>query len=296
MTTPAHPASLEAVSTEVPVSPTRQVTVNPNDPWPSTYRGSRYSIVNSPRHGPVIRWSHRGEIQAMRSVPDGLHDALDRVGKRDGYGSFRVTANGEVISKIAAHNYDQLGKAEVSSGYIPVYLGKMGGDFDFSDFSNDPPSLPTASDIRVWSGLSFNHGESWSVCMDDVLRWKWQDYQFESLFDHDELVEKYKQLRPEGGLLYVNEHGHVWGNVNRRTVPSDKEGEVLEAYQSWHDSADRAAERLVTRRVERMKSDDAPDGLLPVYLGHLSQFDGGVVPKPIVSDMGYFTDAAGEHD
>ena len=132
--------------------------------------------------------------------------------------------------------------------------------------------------------------------MDDALRWKWQDYQFESLFDHDELVEKYKQLRPEGGLLYVNEHGHVWGNVNRRTVPSDKEREVLEAYQSWHDSADRAAERLVTRRVERMKSDDAPDGLLPVYLGHLSQFDGGVVPKPIVSDMGYFTDAAGEHD
>ena len=296
MTNTDRSASLLSVPTEVPVSKSKQVTVNPNDPWPSAYRGSRYSVVDSSLHGTVLKWSHRGEIQAMRRVPDGLHDALNHVGKRDGYGSLRVTASKEVITKIPASNYNKVSKAEANNGFIPAYIGKIDGEFDFNDFSNNPSRLPSESDIRVWSGLPFNHGESWSVCVDDVLRWNWKEYRFESSFDHDELIKKYKRFRPEGGRIYVNEHGHIWGNVNRQTVPSDKKSQLLNAYQTWEDSADQASKRLVTRRVERMKSDDAPDGLLPVYLGHLSQFDQGVVPKPIVSDRGYFGDAANEYD
>ena len=296
MASPANPASLEAVSTEVPVTSTRQVTVDPNEPWPSAYRGSRYSVVSSPQHGTVLKWSHRGEIQAMRTVPDGLHNALSQVGKPDGYGSVRITANGEVISKVPADNYDRLEKAEANSGFIPAYLGKIRGEFDFDAFSNDPPIHPSGSDISVWTGLPFSHGESWSVCMDNVLRWRWQDYQFESAFEHDELVEKYTRFRPEGGRIYINEHGHVWGNINRETVPEDVKKEVFDAYRSWQNTANSAAERLVKRRIEHTKSNDAPDGLLPVNLGHLSQFDDGVVPKPIVTDKSYFTNSSRDHD
>ena len=292
MTDRSPAASLTTVSTEVPVAADRQVTVTPTDPWPSAYRGSRYSIVSSRSHGTALRWSHRGEIQALRSRPDGLHEMLRDVGKPDGYGSVRLTASGEVLTKVPAESYDQVGAAEVNSGYIPVYLGQIGGTFDFTDFSNDPNLLSTQSAIRVWTGLPFHHGESWSVCSDGVLRWRWQDYQFESVFDHDELVVKYTRFRPEGGRVYINEHGHIWGNLNRRTVPGDMESEVMEAYRTWRETADSAAQRLVTRRLQHTESDDAPKGLLPVYLGHLSQFDQEAAPKPIVSNRRYFVAAA----
>ena len=296
MTDRSPAASLTAVSTEVPVAADRQVTVTPTDPWPSAYRGSRYSVVSSRSYGTALRWSHRGEIQALRSVPDGLHEMLRDVGKPDGYGSVRLTASGEVLTKVPADTYDQVGAAEVNSGYVPVYLGQIGGTFDFTDFSNDPDPLTAQSAIRVWTGLPFHHGESWSVCSDGVLRWRWQDYQFESVFDHDELVAKYTRFRPEGGRLYINEHGHIWGNVNQRTVPAEINSEVMEAYQTWRETADPAAQRLVTRRIQHTESDDAPDGLLPTYLGHLSQFDNGATPKPVISDKRYFTTTARDAD
>lgn len=296
MTDRSPAASLTAEPTEVPVAANRQVTVTPADPWPSAYRGSRYSVVSSQSYGTALRWSHRGEIQALRSVPDGLHEMLRDVGKPDGYGSIRLTATGEVLTKVPAEAYDQVGAAEVNSGFIPVYLGQLGGTFDFTDFSNDPDRLASQSAICVWTGLPFHHGESWSVCSDNVLRWRWQDYQFESVFDHDELVDKYTRFRPEGGQLYINEHGHVWGNVNRRTVPAEMNSEVMEAYRTWERTADPAAQRLVTRRIQHTESADAPDGLLPTYLGHLSQFDDGVAPKPIVSDKRYFTTTSRDGD
>lgn len=81
MTDATPDASLAAVSTEVPVAADRQVTVTPPDPWPSAYRGSRYSVVSSRSHETVLRWSHQGGVQALRSVPDGLHEALRDVGK-----------------------------------------------------------------------------------------------------------------------------------------------------------------------------------------------------------------------
>jgi hypothetical protein len=71
---------------------------------------------------------------------------------------------------------------------------------------------------------------------------------------------------------------------------------VMEAYQNWREAAGPAAQRLVTRRLQHTESEDAPDGLLPVYLGHLSQFDQGVAPKPIVSDQRYFVAAARDAD
>jgi len=148
------------------------VTVTPTDPCLSTYRGSRYSIITSQPHGTTLRWSHRSEIQAFQRVPDGLHEPLREVGKPDGYGSARLTARAEVVIKVTAGSYDQVGAAEVSSEYIPVYLGQIGGAFDFSDFSNNLDLLTTQSAIRVWTGLPFHHGEAWSVCSDGVLHWR----------------------------------------------------------------------------------------------------------------------------
>lgn len=296
MSTRGTQAALKRESTEVPMDGGRQVTVTPGNPWPSAYRGSEYSIVSSRKHGDVAQWSHMGDIQAMTGVPRGLKDALQDLGKVDGRGIFRLTASGEILTKVPADKYRKVSQAPVNRGHIPVYVGKIDGTFDFQAFSNDPTPPSDIGEVSVWTGLPFKHGETWAVCSDDVLRWSWQDYYFESAFDHPELAETYKRFRPAGGLIYLNEHGHVWGNINREDVPASERDRVGKAYGEWQQTASNAEQRLVTRRLKRMESDSAPDGLLPVYFGHLSQYDDGLVPKSVVKDKTYFTDTAMELD
>lgn len=284
--------TLKKTSTKVPTIQNRQLTVEPGRPWPSAYRGSAYSIVSSQKFGDVAQWSHKGEIQAMTELPEGLPEAIEEMGKTNGYGGFRITASGELLTKIPADMYQRSHEAEVNRGHIPVYVGQLGGHFDFAEISNDPTIPADPEDITVWTGLPFKHGETWAVCTDDVLRWSWQDYYFESAFDHPELVEACKSLRPEGGLIYINEHGHIWGNVDRETVPSGKESRVREAFQEFQRTASNAERRLVTRRLKRMESESNPSGLLPVHIGHVTQFDGDIIPKPVVNDNRYFGDTA----
>lgn len=46
---------------------------------------------------------------------------------------------------------------------------------------------------------------------------------------------------------------------------------------------------MVHRRlVATSQDDDATTGMLPLHLGHLQDFDGGHVPRPIVDDLNYF--------
>lgn len=287
MSTMENASVLEGVSTSVPTIGQRELRVEAGDPWPSAYRGSRYSVVSSQNFGDVARWTHKKEIQAMTELPEGLQSALRSLGKTDGYGSFRITASGEVLTKVPADYYAKTNLAEASRGYIPVYVGKLSGCFDFTEISNDPPRISNG-ELSVWTGLPFNHGETWAVCTDDKLRWSWKDYYFESAFDHPELVAAYKSIRPPGGRIYINEHGHVWGNVDREVVPERELNRVQEAVSTWNEKASNAERRLVNRRLKHTESEDVPDGLLPMYFGHLSQFDGGIVPKPVVSDNSYF--------
>lgn len=289
-------SSLEKESTKVPVMDDRQVTVESGHPWPSAYRGSKYSVVSSRKFGDVAQWSHMGDVQAMTELPSGLQGALHELGKTNGYGSFRLTATGEVLTKIPASQYRRANEAQVSRGHIPVYVGKLAGTFDFTEISNNPPQPDTIGEVTVWTGLPFNHGETWVVCTDDVLRWSWQDYYFESAFAHSDLVEAYKSLRPEGGRIYINEHGHIWGNVDRGSVPASKRDQVMAAVDEWQSTASNAEQRLVTRRLNRTESEAVPDGLLPVHIGHVTQFDNGIVPKPVVNDNRYFGDSAMETD
>lgn len=284
-------ASVERTSTRVPVSNGKQLTVEAGNPWPSAYRGSKYSIVSTQRHGDVVQWSHMGDIRAVTHVPDGLQEALRDLGKRNGHGSFKITASGEILTKVPADSYEQTMESPVSRGHVPVYVGMLDGDFDFEEFTNDPATA-SKGEISVWAGLPFDHGETWIACNDDVLRWNWQDYYFESAFGHSEIVAAYKDLRPVGGRLYINEHGHIWANVDRDEVPTHRKDDVGQAFADWQRSASPAEKRLVNRRLQRTESKSVEGGLLPVNLGHLSQFDDGLVPKPVVEDKAYFNDTS----
>lgn len=281
--------------TVVPISGSEDVELSPGQPWPSAYRGSRYSVVRSSRGNreAVLKWEYK-DLRVHLELPEKLREGLRRVGKSggSGHGSLRITAAGEVLTKVQAHNYDNADEAPVSDGWIPVYVGQLSGNLAFEDVDVDPEPLGD-DEIAVWEGLPFNHGERWAVSGRGNLIWKWRDYRFQSAFDHSELVSRYRRYRQPAGRLYVTEFGHVYVNVDPDTIPDSREDLVLGTFEQWRNQADRngnnPALRLVTRRLKSTtNTNDLRDGLLPMYIGHLSDFDGGVIPKPIVDDDLYF--------
>lgn len=278
--------------TSVPLAGGRDVELSPHDPWPSAYRGSKYSVIQSPKHGVVMSWQY-DDLLTYFEVPDGLVDALSAVNKSDGtgLGSVRFTAGGEVLTKVHASSYPRPQAAHSDSGWIPVYLGQLSDTFDPEDIRLDP-SPERADPIAVWDGYPFDHGETWTVKLDETLVWRWEGYEFESAFDHSELVSRYAEFRETPGRLYVNENGHVWVNIGSSEVPEGHSETFQQAFNMWETEAEEhgrnAARKLVTRRLEATGEGDASEGLLPVYIGHISEFDGGAVPRPVVDDMRYF--------
>ena len=285
--------------TEVPIDGNKSVSVEPKQPWPSAYRGSRYSIVmdDSFDDHAVLKWEHR-DLSIFAKAPNKLRQAMVLIGKSQGLGSFRITATGEVLTKVKASAYDNVDQAPISEGWVPVYLGKCRGEIDFGSVDTNPK--PPTSGVKVWTSFPFNHGERWSVSSAGELVWNWRDYRFVSAFDHSDLVERYAAYRPNPGRLYITEHGHVWVNVPHNDVLPDKQTEISEAVRAWKTDAESRGDatilRLVNRRlVATSRSEDPADGQLPIHLGHLRDFDGGVIPKPIVDDQSYFL-AVGQYE
>lgn len=288
-------AELNSTSTKVPIGNNQSVEVASGHPWPSAYRGSRYSIVTHEEFDdPVLKWEQR-DLTLYTEPPAGLADALQEAGKRGGYGSVRITARGEVLTKVPADTYIHLDEAPVSDGWVPVYTGMLSGEIDFGPVNSNP--TPPSDGVRIWPGIPFHHGERWSVGHDGTLVWKWRDYRFESAFDHPELVAAYDAYRPNPGRLYITEYGHIWINVPRNDVAPGKKGDIQDAVTTWKETAetndDTTTLRLVNRRlVATSQSDDPADGHLPIHIGHLRDFDDGVVPRPVVEDETYYVAVA----
>jgi len=284
-------ATLEENSTTVPIDGGQSVRIDPGQPWPSAYRGSRYSVVSHEDFDDgVLKWEQR-DLQIFTDYPSNLRRKLTLLGKEGGYGSIRVTAGNEVLTKVHAENYDHVDQAPVDRGWIPVYVGKLDGAIEFDEVDVDP-SAPD-SGVNVWRGFPFNHGERWSVSTDGTLVWKWRDYRFESVFDHQELVQAYQKYRSNAGRCYVTEYGHVWVNVPYDDVEPATTDEIRDAVGSWKHRAEReddtATLRLVNRRLVATSRDDDPStGHLPIHIGHLLDFDDGQIPTPIVDEQTYY--------
>lgn len=285
-------SKLESEPTNVPIDGGKDVTLQPGSPWPSVYRGSKYSIIDSKKRqrDKIIRWKYR-DLQAITEPVAGLVEAMQSVGKSfaTGKGSFRVTAGREVLTKVHADDYPDADQAPHASGWIPVYIGKLVGDMGFDKLNNNPECATPA----VWDGLPFNHGETWAVSVNDHLIWKQDQFRFKSAFDHSELIETYQQYRTIAGRLYINEYGHIWINAPSDSIPEDRQAEIQSIFDSWRESVEQAgntaALRLVNTRLKATSNnDDIMDGHLPLYIGHLKEFDDGVIPRPLVTDPGYF--------
>lgn len=286
------PASLNEVETDVPIRNGQSITLEPGKPWPSAYRGSKYSSVSDEDFDDaVLKWEQR-DLTIYTEPPRGLRRALVLLGKTGGFGSFRVTADNEVLTKVEADDYKYVDQAPVDSGWIPVYLGKLSGTIDFDDVDLDP-GKPRKNSIKVWTGFPFNHGERWSVGQDGTLVWKWKDYRFESAFDHSELVSEYQKYRGTAGRLYITENAHIWVNIPKNDIAPGKQSTIRRAIKKWQETAeendDTATLRLVNRRLVATSREDNPStGHFPIHIGQLSDFDNGAIPRPVVDEPSYF--------
>lgn len=284
-------AQYTETSTTVPIQGGNSVEIEPGQPWPSAYRGSRYSLVNNQDfEDSALKWEQL-DLKLFTDPPAGLRSKLSELNKEDGHGRVQITADKEVITKIKAERYPYTEQAPVSSGWIPVYVGTLQGTISFGEVTVDPD--PPEQGINVWRGLPFNHGERWSVRHDRTLVWRWRDYEFESAFDHSELTRTYDQYRTNPGRMYITEYGHVWVNLPHSDITAARQQEVATAVQEWKDAAEQSGDvstlRLVNRRmVATSQSQNPSGGSLPIHIGHLSEFDGGVVPRPVVDDESYF--------
>lgn len=276
------------------------VTIESGKPWPGVYRGSKYSVVR--KNGSVgLELNHR-DVQIDGTLPIGLHDELKRVGKSNGsgLGSIRVTADRDVLTKVRAENYPAADEALVSKGWIPVYLGKLSDQIDFGWIDNDPD--PSSMDPPcVWEGLPFRHGERWSMTARGGLEWRisvFDQFSFPSTYSHDSLIREYKSIRPHGGRLRVNEHGHIWMELPNKQIR--KSDELQEKLNQWYQEADDQGRNrllnLLYRRLRATGGGDPENGTFPIYLGHVSDFDDGNTPVPVITDPHYYEVAADHED
>lgn len=285
--------ALNSVPSNVRTVGDRIVSIEPGKPWPGVYRGSKYSVVNRGReHALLMRYK---DLDIEGELPEGLVDTLQQVGKSagDGTGSIRVTANRAVLTKVKAENYPHADEALVSEGWIPVYLGTLRGTVDFDWLDNDP-SGGDLSPPCIWEGLSFNHGERWSVTSNGVLQWRTKSsdgaFRFPSAHSHNELTSTYQTFRSTGGRLRINEYGHIWMELPRDTAANH--GQLQGSLKQWLNDAKSAnRNRVANLLLERLKATgggDSQSGNIPLYIGHVSQYDSGHLPSPVITDKRYY--------
>ena len=282
------------------------VTIESGQPWPGVYRGSKYTIRgNGHGHGSgsgsgsgsrrdVGLYLNHALVELEGTLPDGLVEALSELGKADGIGlgTVRVTANREVLTKIRANHYSNVEEAFVNEGWIPVYIGKLSGEIEFRHVDNNPDRSKLDPPC-VWEGLPFRHGERWTVPVSGGPEWRiklQQSFQFPSPFDHTDLTRTFRAFRSSGGRFRVNEHGHVWIELPNRDV--QQYAQISDKVDQWYQEARERGRnqllQLIHRRLEATGKGNPKDGLFPIYIGHISEYDQGDIPTPIINDETYY--------
>lgn len=281
-------ASISSVPTTIRPYEDTTATIEPGMPWPGVYRGSKYSLTGDHRR-PNLSVVHQG-LTIDGEVPAGLTDNLQAIGKSNGtgLGTFRVTADKHVLTKVHSDDYPHVADALIDEGWIPVYVGKLSGIMEFHGFDNDPSEPP-----MLWSGLTFKHGERWTVTVNGLLQWRYtkgQRFHFPSIEHHSDLVSAYQSVRKSGGRLRVNEYGHVWMEAPIESI--QRFDKLYDGVQRWLKQQEREGNNelvsMLYRKLKRTGGGDPSNGNVPLYVGHVSDFDLGTVPIPIVTDPEYY--------
>jgi len=274
-------------SSVVPGEEGKKITLEPYEKWPLPYRGSKYSLIERRIEGKkrmVVAWKykdfeplyHRND-SGNPTLPKNLLRAYRKVGKRKG--SFRVTPHKEVITKTKNTN----------GNWEAFYLGKLEGEWNFRGVDLNPD----LEKLDVWDGLSFNHGEYWSVWVREgagaKLRWSISKgvrgsspkrrikLYFESINTFQELTDIVRNIRPKGGGIYFNEFSHIWMNLPGTQVSSQYEHKIKSKIENWEKDEARN-KNIVQKRLRETNC-------WPIYLGQLDEYIHGQAPRTYFEDL-----------
>lgn len=240
----------------------RKLQLASGDPWPLPFRGSRYAIKQVGRFIRAV-WEWQDLQLPSENYPSRVCRLMAEAGKNRG--SVCVTSHRDMITKVPTD----------SGGWKPIYLGTYEDDFRFPQVDNDPKNLTPG---MLWPGLPFHHGDVWTISpreMEGQLMWKHYSTYFGSVQRYPQLVNRYKSIRFTGGRLHFTEHGHVWMNLPDEDI-TDAVADEFRTLQGQQ--VDRLARegrgailQLVAARLEATRC-------RPVYLGRVTDFDGGESP------------------
>jgi hypothetical protein len=240
------------------------ITVTPGGPWPAPYRGSKYTVQGG-KGLTLVGWKRNPLGVQANPFPDQLARYVRAA--KGGNGSFRITAHGAIITKVAVRG---------GSAWQPQYLGKYDGDLRFDGVENSPEGLQLG---MYWTGLPFVHGEFWRVSPhftgDGHLHWSSHGWTHPSTRPYPQLIEHCLAVRPSGGRIYITESGSIWMNVPDHDLADNFRAtfQGLQQAQLEHmkQRGLRAALRLLVERIQAT-------GCRPIYVGQIADFDHGKPP------------------
>ncbi len=210
-------------------------TLQPGDPWPEHYRGTRYHY-DSEGH----MWWLTPKVGSRVYVKKGQSDVVKELLRlRPEGGSFRITETGHVIMRDL--NSDPPGK--------PIYVTDYGGSLEFEHVDNSAAGLVPKD---IWP--SFYDGAKYSF-MGDRIWWNNPETGTKQLArEHlpDPVMRVLSALKPEGGSFRVTENGRVLTLIPPQPMPVQ--------LQAQYNKLSNAQKNLIAVKV-------VSTSMLPVYVG-----------------------------
>jgi hypothetical protein len=252
-----------AQATRVPSADARYVTIEPGEEWPLPYRGSRYSLKSNGGGGSDFFWTYQGTAMKAVRLPDGLCDAFLEC-RGGALGRLVFTAHGEVLTRLRS-----------GARWTTLFVGSVEGELQFEHFQLNPAGLEPG---HLWPGLHFHHGECWTVGTGirkrNLLRWSLEGESFFSTEPYPDLCRLVREIRPNGGRVYITEHGHVWMNLPPEQVSDEWHNRILGCL-----AEDRALLEANETLLQSIRIRTEHTRCWPIYLGPIRQFDSGQPPR-----------------
>jgi len=256
--------------------------ISPGDAYPAPYRGLRLTMHHASEGGHILchrRKFGKGHLFKLNNTQN-LTSAIHKVKKNTG--STRITAAGHVITRVKEGDL-----------WVPRFVGVLAGSLDCRGFNLNPTDLDQG---RYWPGFCFEGGETWSVGRNlsrNRVFFKYRGVLIQSVHEHPELCHAIRNIRPRGGRIYLVPGGHIWMNLPLREA-------------SYYGNSVLRKQKPIDREVyseggldlslQHIQERINVTGCHPIYVGHVSDFDGGRFPSAMFSMETMFSKGTNRED
>jgi len=213
------------------------------DVWPEHYRGSKYHYNSK---GDVW-WS--APLKILREMVITGHEEIVKklLEIKPQGGSFRITENGEVITKeVNAGFEDEEEELEV------IFVGTITKEFVFTNVNINPLDINPGD---VWP--AFYEGATYHINAEGIMWWR-DRWGVRWFFKHPptKLAESILMFKRLGGSFKINECGHVIALLEKLPYP--------EKLQRQINLLNSQVKEIIQQKIENTN-------LVPIYIGKMDE-------------------------